>query len=573
MADEKSLSFKDMPYERPDLVAVKARYEELARALEGAGSFEEADAAFVEKDQLDRHVQTLAELVYIRHTIDTRDEFYDAESSFWDVAQPELAQADDAFKAALLSTPYRARLAEKYGELIFAQAEQERRTFSPEIVEDMKRENALTQEYVKLLASAQIPFEGGTYTLSQLTPFKRSADDATRLAAWKAEGAWYKEQQPQLDRIYDDLVHVRDAMGRKLGHENYIPLGYDRMGRLSYGREDVERFREAVVAHVVPLADKIYRAQAERLSVEYPLSFADETLSFRSGNPTPRGTAEDVLEAGRTFYRALSPETGSFFDMMLDRGLMDVLSTEGKAGGGYMTMIPDYDVPFIFANFNGTQGDVEVVTHEAGHAFSYYMNTDKVPVSLCMPTSEACEVHSMSMEFMAWPWAEEFFGEDARKYRYAHLAGAITFIPYGTMVDHFQHEVYEHPEMTPAERHATWKRLLGVYMPWMRLDGEIPFYADGEGWQRQHHIYENPFYYIDYCLAQTVALEFWAMSQDDFKGAWDHYMAYTRQGGTRAFTDLLAHAGLQSPFDEGCLKGICERATAWLESYDLTGIE
>ena len=572
-ADANAVSFKDMPYERPDLAATKARYAELAEALASAGSFEAADAAFLEKDRLDRHVQTQAELVYIRHTIDTRDSFYDAESSFWDEAIPELQQAEDAFKAALLSTPFRPQLAEKYGELIFAQAEQERRTFSPEIVADMKRENALTQEYVKLLASAQIPFEGGTYTLSQLTPFKRSANDAERLAAWKAEGLWYKEHQTQLDRIYDDLVRVRDAMGRKLGHKDFIPLGYDRMGRLSYGRADVERFREAVVAHVVPLADKIYRAQAERLGVEYPLSFADETLTFRSGNPTPRGEANDVLEAGRTFYRALSPETGEFFDMMLDRGLMDVLSTEGKAGGGYMTMIPDYAVPFIFANFNGTQGDVEVVTHEAGHAFSYYMNTDKVPVSLAMPTSEACEVHSMSMEFMAWPWAEEFFGDDARKYRYSHLASAITFIPYGTMVDHFQHEVYEHPEMTPSERHATWKRLLGVYMPWMRLDGEIPFYADGEGWQRQHHIYENPFYYIDYCLAQTVALEFWSMSQDDFAGAWEHYMAYTRQGGTHPFTELLSNAGMTSPFDEGCLKGICERATAWLESYDLSGIE
>ena len=568
-----SVKFKDMPYERPDLETVKAEYARLAQALASAETLEAAEAAFLEKDQLDRHTQTAAELAMIRHVIDTRDEFYDGEAAFWDEAQPELQSAADAFTAALLATPFRAQLEEKYGTLLFAQAEQERRTIKPQIVEDMKRENALAQEYVKLIASAQIPFEGGTYTLSQLTPFKKSADDAQRLAAWKAEGAWYKEHQADFDRIYDELTHVRDAMGRKLGYENYLPLGYDRMGRLSYGREDVERFREAVRTYVVPLADKVYRAQAERLGVEYPLSFADEALSFRSGNPAPRGGADDVLEAGRTFYRALSPETGEFFDMMLERDLMDVLSTEGKAGGGFMTQIPDYDVPFIFANFNGTQGDVEVVTHEAGHAFSYYMNTHVVPITLAMPSMEACEVHSMSMEFMAWPWAEEFFGDDARKYRYAHLAGAITFIPYGTMVDHFQHEVYEHPEMTPAERHATWKRLLGVYMPWMRLDGDIPFYAEGEGWQRQSHIYENPLYYIDYCLAQTVALEFWAMSQDDFKSAWEHYMAYTRQGGTRAFTDLLAHAGMTSPFDEGCLKAICERATAWLESYDLTGIE
>ena len=402
---------------------------------------------------------------------------------------------------------------------------------------------------------------------------KTCADDARRLAAWKAEGAWYKGNQPELDRLYDELVAVRTKMGRALGHDDFVALGYDRMGRLSYGREDVERFRTAVRAYVVPLANKVFYAQSKRTGRPYPLSFADEALTFRGGNPRPKGTAEDILDAGSAFYHELSPETDAFFKTMRNDDLMDVLSTKGKAGGGYMTEILDYNVPFIFANFNGTAGDVDVVTHEAGHAFSYYMNTDRVPAALCMPTSEACEVHSMSMEFLAWPWEEGFFGEDARKYRYAHLAGALTFIPYGTMVDHFQHEMYEHPDLTPAERHATWKRLLATYMPWMAVNGDIPFYGEGQGWQRQQHIYELPFYYIDYCLAQTVALEVWQLSQADFKDAWEHYMAYTRQGGTRPFTELVEHAGLKSPFDAECLKGICEAASAWLESYDLSGIE
>ena len=151
--------------------------------------------------------------------------------------------------------------------------------------------------------------------------------------------------------------------------------------------------------------------------------------------------------------------------------------------------------------------------------------------------------------------------------------GALTFIPYGTMVDHFQHIVYEKPEMTPAERHAVWKELLGVYMPWMKLDGEIPFYSEGMGWQRQHHIYSSPFYYIDYCLAQTVALEFWAMIRKDVGNAWQHYMAYTVQGGSRTFTDLLKNAGLESPFDEACLRGVCAEAEKALADFDLTGIE
>ena len=353
-------------------------------------------------------------------------------------------------------------------------------------------------------------------------------------------------------------------MGRKLGYEGYTTLGYYRMGRNCYGKDDVEKFRTAVVKYLVPVADSIYRRQAERLGKTYPMSFADNALEFRSGNPRPVGTPDEILAQGMKFYRELSPETEEFFRTMLDGELLDVLSTEGKRSGGYCTGIPDYEVPFIFANFNGTQHDVEVVTHEAGHAFECWLNRKRIPLECIWPSMEACEVHSMSMEFFAWPWAEGFFGPDTRKFLYSHLASALTFIPYGTMVDHFQHEVYAHPEMTPAERHGVWKRLLG---------GEIPFYSEGEGWQRQHHIYSSPFYYIDYCLAQTVSLEFWAMIQKDLKDAWRHYMAYTEQGGSRTFTELLANAGLESPFDEATLRGVCEKAKAWLDAYDLTGIQ
>ena len=404
-------------------------------------------------------------------------------------------------------------------------------------------------------------------------PFKSDPDDARRLAAWKAEGQWYKDNQDKLDGIYDQLVHLRDTMGRKLGYEGYTTLGYYRMGRNCYTKEDVEQFRLAVQKYLVPVADGIYREQAKRLGKQYPMSFADNALEFRSGNPRPVGTPEQILEQGRKFYNELSPETSAFFNMMMDNELLDVLSTEGKEGGGYCTSIPDYGVPFIFANFNGTQGDVEVVTHEAGHAFAAYINRDRIPMSTVWPSMEGCEVHSMSMEFMAWPWSEGFFGKDARKFHYSHLASALTFIPYGTMVDHFQHIVYEHPELTPAQRHAEWKRLLGIYMPWQKLDGEIPFYSEGEGWQRQHHIYSSPFYYIDYCLAQTVSLQIWALLQKDQKDAWAHYMAYARQGGSRTFTELLKNAGLESPFDEKCLRGVCETASKWLAGVDMTGIE
>lgn len=567
------MKFSEMKYERPDAEQLKAKLNGLTEKLKAAKSYDEAKELFLAHEKLNKHISTYANLAHIRHTIDTRDAFYDGEMKFWNKVDPELEECNQAWTQVMLESPYRPEFAAEYGDLMFVNAEIARRTFSPAIIEDLQKENELTVEYEKLLASAQIPFEGGVYTLSQLTPFKSDPDDARRLAAWKAEGDWYKENQAKFDELYDKLTHLRDEMGKKLGYEGYTTLGYYRMGRNCYTKEDVEKFRRAVVKYLVPVADAIYREQAKRLGKEYPMSFADNALEFRSGNPKPVGTPDEILAMGRKFYDELSPETGEFFRMMLDNELLDVLSTEGKRSGGYCTSIADYEVPFIFANFNGTQHDVEVVTHEAGHAFAAYMNRHRIPTSYIWPSMEGCEVHSMSMEFMAWPWAEGFFGEDARKFRYSHLSGALTFIPYGTMVDHFQHVVYEKPDMTPRERHNVWKELLGIYMPWMKLDGDIPFYSEGEGWQRQHHIYSSPFYYIDYCLAQTVALQMWAMEQKDHKDAWEHYMAYTRQGGSRVFTELLKNAGLESPFEESCLNGVCRTASEWLKGYDMTGIE
>ncbi|MBR6472818.1 MAG: M3 family oligoendopeptidase [Firmicutes bacterium] len=567
------MKFSEMPYERPDMEALKKELTELTEALKNASYYEEARELFIKKDVIDKHVKTLSTLVYIRHSIDTRDEFYDAELKFWNGAGPELQEYDEKWTKALLGSPFRDRFAEEYGDVIFLNAELELKSFRPEIIPLLQKENDLIQEYANLLAGSQIPFRGEIYNISQIGKFKTDADDETRLEAWKADGQWYRDNQEKLDSIYDELVHLRDEMGKKLGFGGFTEMGYCRMVRNCYDKNDVEKFRNAVQKYLVPIVDSMHRRQAERLGKEYPLSFADNALMFRSGNPRPQGSFEETIEVAKRFYDDLSPETSKFFRIMLDGELMDLFAKEGKEGGGYCDGLNDYGVPFIFANFNGTQDDVETMTHEAGHAFAAWYNRDRVPMSTVWPSMEACEVHSMSLEFFGWKAADDFFGPDKRKFMYSHLASSVGFIPYGTMVDHFQHIVYEHPEYSPAERHAEWKRLLGIYMPWLRLDGEIPFYSDGMGWQRQAHIYEVPFYYIDYCLAQTVALEFWAMIQDDFDNAWKHYMAYTEQGGSEVFTKLIENAGMKSPFDEDTLRGVCEKAGKWLDEFDLTGIE
>ncbi|MBR4795035.1 MAG: M3 family oligoendopeptidase, partial [Lachnospiraceae bacterium] len=402
------MKFSEMPYKRPDIDEVINNYKDLIKRFKEAKSYEEAREVFIERDKWSDEVDTTSTLCYVRQSIDTRDKFYSEEKDFWDENDPKLEEYYQEWVEAMLNSPFRKDFEKEYGDLLFINAEMDKKTFSPEIIEDMQKENELVSEYGDLIASAQIPFRGGTYTLSQLTPFMTDADDTTRLEAWKAEGQWYKEHQSDLDRIYDELVKVRDTMGKKLGYKDYTQLGYYRMQRNCYTKEDVEKFRAAVQKYLVPVADSIMREQAKRLGVSYPITFSDAALEFRSGNPCPNGTADDILMQAKKFYDELSPETSEFFRTMLDEELMDVLSTEGKQGGGYCTALGQYQRPFIFSNFNGTQGDVEVVTHEAGNAFAYWMNRTRIPSSYTDPSAEACEVHSMSMEFFGWKNAEGF---------------------------------------------------------------------------------------------------------------------------------------------------------------------
>ena len=558
------MKFSEIRYERVDLADYEARAAALTERLRRAGSFDEVEQILREDHEMDaRGIGTMRTLAQIRRDLDTRDAYYDGEVEHYNREMPKLRYLGKDWTEALLHSPFRGQLEERYGGVSLLNAEISNRTFKPELVEQLQKEGALKSQYTKLIASAQIPFDGKMLTLSQMAPYKLSTDDEVRRAAWRAEGKWFRDNGKELDRIYDELVQLRDDMGRRLGHNGFTALGYDRMERNCYLENDVEQFRIAVQNYVVPLCKRIYMDQAKRMGFEFPMSFADKDLAFRTGNPRPIGGGEELLAACDRFFAELSPETGDFWKQMREMELMDVQSRPGKAAGGYCTDIPAVKMPYIFANFNGTDTDAKMITHEAGHAFAAYLNRDRIMGA--MPGMEACEVHSMAMEAFADHRAELFYGQDAAKARYAHLAERLNLIAYGTMVDHFQHVVYEYPEFSPKERHMVWQELLGVYMPWIRPD-DIPFYGEGHAWQRQIHIYNMPFYYIDYCLAQAVALQFWSLIQEDQAAAWNTYLDYTRLGGTRVFTELLAEAGLRSPFDPECLKDVARKVKAYLDS-------
>lgn len=557
------MKFSEMPYRRVEK-AVLDQISRLTERLTCASSAEEAEKIFMESEAISTEVQTMMNLCYIRSTIDTTDEFYAAEQEYNDELTPLLTEKSQEFSKALCASPFRRELEKKWGTLLFTNAELSMKGFAPELVPLLQEENALTSQYQKLYASAKIDFDGKVLTVAQLAPYKQSADRAVRKAAYEAEGSFFDANREQFDEIYDKLVKNRTAQAKKLGYENYLELGYIRLNRNCYGPADVARFRRQVVESMVPVVAEIKKAQAKRIGIA-DMKFYDDNFFYPDGNAAPQGTPEELLAAGEKMYTEMSPETAEFAKLLFGNELFDVLAKPGKAPGGYCTSLPAYKAPFIFSNFNGTAGDVDVLTHEAGHAFADYVAARTIPIlDLRSPTMEGCETHSMSMEFFTAPWHRLFFKEQTEKYEVSHAEDALIFIPYGSMVDHFQELMYTHPEMTPEERNEIWLKLERQYRPYLDFE-DLPFYSRGAGWQRQLHIYQYPFYYVDYCLAQSMALQFWMESVKDWNAAWKKYLKFVGMGGTRTFVDLIRESGLLSPLDDGSIAKIVEPVSKWLK--------
>ena len=551
------MKFCDMPYKRIDFDEAKAEVRNLMEEFQKAADGEEQFAVHQKYYALTDRVSTQITLASIRHSLDTADAFYEQEKSYYDEQVPEYSNLLIAYQKLLYHSPYRETLEKKIGSVAFKNMELAFASVNEQVVPLMQEENALTTEYEKLLASAEIEWDGEILNLSLLGPYLKSKDPKVRKRACEKQNAFFLKIEEQLDSLYDRLVKNRTEQARILGFDRYTELGYLRMQRNSYGREQVENLRRQVKKYWVPFSEQLYENRRNRLGVDH-MYYADELVYGKEGNPQPKGTPEEILEQGRRMYSELSKETKEFFDFMMENQLLDVFGRKTKAVGGYMTYIPDYHAPFIFANFNGTSGDVDVITHECGHAFQGYLSALDPIREHADIGMETAEVHSMSMEFFTEPWYGLFFeGKDAEDYKKMHLEDAAMFIPYGCMVDEFQHRMYDEPELTPAQRKEVWKELEQEYKPHMDY-GDLEFYAKGGYWQRQHHIYSFPLYYIDYVIAQLCAFEYKNKMDQDYKEAWNSYLKLCRLSASDYFEKLLEQAGLRSPFEDGCIEKIVE---------------
>ena len=563
------MKFSEMTYTRPDIDALLARCKELAAKAAAAPDGGALVKLYYEQSKAFAEYNTAANLANIHYTCDTRDAYWKAEQDFFDANGPAVTNASVEISRAFLANPHVDALTAKFGTTCVAGMKNAVLSMDDRTVELQQKFNALVSRYQQIYGGALVELDGKQLTIPQLGPYKEDLDPAVRRAAYEAEAGYFDAHRAELDELYGEIVQNLNAQAKVMGYHDYSELSYVRMNRIGYGPEEIRKFRDQVARDVVPQLQKVMAMRAKRTGIEHP-AFTDLPMMFKDGNPKPIPGYKARMDAARTMYHALSPETAEFIDFMQDNELFDVESRPGKMSGGYMTSLPSYKAPFIFANWNNTSGDVDVLTHECGHAFEGFVaeRDPAVPADLECPGMESAEIHSMAMEFLTAPWHHLLFGKDTGKYALLHAEDSFVFLAYGCEVDEFQHIMYQNPDLTPDERNAEWLKLEKKYRPWIDFAG-LPFYGRGAGWQRQLHIYECPFYYIDYCLSTMAALQFFLLSLIDHKDAWQRYLRLVRRAGMASYTELLQTAGLKVPFEDGSIKGIAQQMTDWLEAHQV----
>ena len=545
--------FAELQYVRPDMEKIFARVSGDIAVLKEAKNYEEFRKAYMDYVEADTELETSKTIAHIRNTINLLDEFYEAEMVYFNSQMPKYEILKKEMGEVIVASPFKAEMEKEFGVILIQNMEAQKQLSDESIVDDQVKEAELVSRFMKTQAAATVEFKGEQIGNYGLLKIMQSTDRAERKEAFEAWAKLYEGIAPTLEEIYDGLVKVRAGMAKKLGFKSFIPMGYLRRRRFDYTEKELEVFRKQVREVVVPAAAKLYERQKEALGID-TLYYYDESIASPSGNPVPIGDKEYLVGEAQKMYRELSKESGEFFDFMMEHELFDLDSKHGKRAGGYCTILPQYHAPFIFSNFNGTDADVNVLTHEAGHAFAGFTAAkyQKTP-ELCHSTSEINEIHSMSMELWTYPWMENFFGDKAEEYRKEHLADALMKIPYMLCVDEYQHRVFENPEMTVMERRAVWSDLEKIYMPWRNYAGN-EFLESGAFWIKQQHIFLYPFYYVDYAMAQMGAFEFYTKMKEDRKAAWADYYKLCAAGGSMGYFDLLKYSGLHKVLEDGSVK-------------------
>lgn len=549
--------FSDIPYTSPNVEALQTRYDALTRRAREAQSPEELVEIVRQRDALQQEVGLCQSIATIRAFHDVTDEFYQTELQ---ETLPRLEGSLDSqsLAAAIAESPYAPALDQAFGPQLrrLLMLDQRLHTGGKELQARISR---LTAQYQQLTASARYPVQGELLSGGQLRAALASRDRARRKAAYDAQQQTVLENAGQLEDILRQLVHARIDLARANGFDSFADYGDLAQQRLGYGRAELGAFCRQVQTHITPLYLRLQEEQRRRLGVDTLMPY-DRALVFPEGNAVPVA-AEELPRAARRMYHSLSPEAGAFFDEMVRHDLLDVAPSPNKISGmGFCEMLgAPYNMPFVFANCDGTSGDVTVYTHELGHGLQGYLSIRRQPLADYVGLSpDLAEVHSKTMELLAQPYARDFFGDHAGQFLAEHRYGVIKELCAFCSIHTFETWLYEHPDASLAQ----WAEEFD------RTEKSFGRSRNNGPWRQQvlagcdlftnMALYMSPRYVISYALSIVCAQQLKAAYDADPADGWARYHALCASGGSKLYAETLSDAGLPLPYAPGVVEKLAQ---------------
>jgi M3 family oligoendopeptidase len=541
---------------------VLSEYEKLIGRIAESESSTSDDAwlkLFADWNALKSYVDSEGSRIHYAQSKNMADsKLEESERYYREQITPASDDGNSQMLAALLKSKHQDAIGRRYGSHLLQQLATAVEPLAHINSELRVKEGDLRNKYDKLVSEAEVTVDGKLVTLAVARSLSSSEDESIRREAFTASRGWFIEHHDEIAKIFDEMLHVRDQMGRNLGHKNFIPLGYLGMGRTDYGPEDAKRFRANVLKYAVPLSVRLTAMHAEELGTP---TLKPWDAPYRPSLTLPVGITpvETQLEKAQQVFDAISPRLAGHFRRMRNEGLIDLENRKAKRAGAFCTSFSDEGRAAILCNSTGNEEDVGTLMHEMGHAFQSWESQPIEAVDLQWPTSDGAEIHSMSMEFLSMKEMTVFFSpENAEKVRKGRWLDAVVLLCYICIVDEFQHWVYENPNVSIEDRDAAWNRIWDIYSPALDYTG-----LDKEKaarWYMQGHIFASPFYYIDYAIAETGAMQIALMDAEDSTKAVDTYLKLCQLGGQKSILNIFSSAGMRSPFEESLMRDLMEHA-------------
>ncbi len=564
------MNLQEIIYERIDMEAVKKSMKSLIEKLSNAQNKEvcfEAigDIGDVFAKAIDK--QCLADT---RYDLNIHDSFYKEESKYYNEEFPHLQNLMTQFYTVLLKSPFKNAIEENYGGMFLKIAETEALEDKPVFVKNDQRMNELRRNYFRLRSSAKVEIKGKNYGLQGLNQFSNDSDRAIRKKALSSFWGFMDENSEEIDDLFLNARSIRQETAQELRHKNYIDLGYQYVKKYDYTPADMARFRTQVRESVISIYAKIREEQKKKLG--YKQLYYYDTVYFKTGNAQLKGDLSTTLDNFKKTFEEMSSETARLWNYMIENNWFDFSDSQiKKQGPNYCRTFPHSGQTFINTFFVGTSGNIRTIFHEFGHAFQKQQSQEVAQKcwSYYWGAPDIGEIHSTAMEYFAWNWYPLFFGEDTQKFRYQKLRGALALLLGTSIVDEFQHFVYENPHAKIEELEQKYAQVERHYKPYMNYEDNT-FLERGGHWRSMSNITSPPFHFISYALSTVCALQFWKKSQEDFEGAWQDYLRLCKVGGSVGFKEALEIANLKSPFEAGTLQEVIGFVEEWLDSVDTT---